>query len=66
MEEILAMVDGMAGEDGKVEAAALKEALKGRLSDLQKSLRKKKERLSLSEVLVKNGAKDVDYLLFRL
>ena len=39
MEEILAMVDGMAGEDGKVEAAALKEALKGRRSDLQKSLR---------------------------
>ena len=66
MEEILAMVDGMAGEDGKVEAAALKEALKERLSDLQKSLRKKKERLSLSEALVKNGAKDVDYLLFRL
>lgn len=41
MEEILAMVDGMAGEDGKVEAAALKEALKGRLSDLQKSLQEK-------------------------
>ncbi len=66
MEEILAILAGMTGEDGKIQAEGLEERLRPAAERMEKELLARKKRLSLAEALVKSGAADVDYLLFRL
>ena len=66
MEEILAILAGMAGEDGKIPAEGLEERLRPAAERMERELLEGKKRLSLAEALVRNGAGDVDYLLYRL
>ena len=66
MVEILAILAGLAGEDGMIPAQGLEERLRPAAERMEKELLEKKKRLNLAEALVKSGAGDVDYLLYRL
>ena len=73
MEEILAIIEGMTGEDGKIDAAELAgrigpaaERLEKQAQESAERCRAERKQLALAELLVRNGAKDVDYLLYRL
>ena len=73
MEEILEIIAEMTGEGGKVDAAELAgrigpaaERLENQAREAAEKCLEERKRLALVELLVRNGAKDVEYLLFRL
>ena len=73
MEEILALIQKLASEDGSLNAAALTQQISPLLQSMEQQLQNlqqlrfdEKKRFALMEALLKGGASDVDYLLFKL
>ena len=73
MEEILALIQNLAAEDGSLNAAALSEqispllrSMEDQLQNLQQLRTEEKRRFALAEALIRGGATDADYLLFKL
>ena len=73
MEDFLALINELTGDDGKIDAAVLTQRISEPVARLQEqtaqadALRlQEKKRFALMELLVRSGANDVDYLLFKL
>lgn len=73
MEDFLALISELTGDDGRIDAAVLTQRISEPIARLQEqaaqadALRlQEKKRFALMELLVRSGANDVDYLLFRL